>query len=462
MQYKIIFVVFILFILVASLCGCTDKIDPFTSNKDDLEDYFDSDASTSSNTNNENYYENSDYNNNHLSNSMTYVEVDPEISDTNIPSSIVEGEAITVKAMIKNSYDYTAYLYVYLYYSSCSEPDIQAITVGSNQQKPVSFDITLLRSDTYLRFVLKEDGEVKDQSLNQISVYYAILDVDIENIKYQWSRDSNDLPKCSVYIYYKIYNNGNGYAKNAIVSSNYHGKIKTIPYIYSNNYYSSYCVIYLNTDNRKGLYDRYYEYNFKIEVETDYSSDYKNQYILTPFTYTYLVTPDDPIVQSTIDSIISEKAWYDIRDDWEYIKEWVGEHVDYSYDDEEEKNPGGNLVGDGQPGGQYSQFARETIEKGTGDCEDHAILLTSLLRAYGYDSDEVYVIYGDTSEGYHGWVYLKVDLLWGAWEQWSYIEATRDGLLSGYRDLIEIGCNLPMGIHDYEEDFRFNDEYCSK
>lgn len=53
------------------------------------------------------------------------------------------------------------------------------------------------------------------------------------------------------------------------------------------------------------------------------------------------------------------------------------------------------------------QKASQTFEKKTGDCEDHAILLTSILLSRGYDA---YLVVGGT-EGTdtinHSWVYLK-------------------------------------------------------
>lgn len=40
---------------------------------------------------------------------------------------------------------------------------------------------------------------------------------------------------------------------------------------------------------------------------------------------------------------------------------------------------------------EYWQLPAETLRLGTGDCEDFAILLCTLLRAYGVPADEVYV-----------------------------------------------------------------------
>ena len=75
------------------------------------------------------------------------------------------------------------------------------------------------------------------------------------------------------------------------------------------------------------------------------------------------------------------------------IRGWVYSHIEYVPDD---KSHG---VED------YWQTPAETIALGTGDCEDFAILLVSLLRAYGAPDDQVYVAVGDDLNGlWHAYV----------------------------------------------------------
>jgi PKD repeat protein len=54
----------------------------------------------------------------------------------------------------------------------------------------------------------------------------------------------------------------------------------------------------------------------------------------------------------------------------------------------------------------YWQLPSTTIRLGTGDCEDQAILLTSLIRALGVSRENVHLVYGRI--GYHAWVEVKI------------------------------------------------------
>jgi len=148
------------------------------------------------------------------------------------------------------------------------------------------------------------------------------------------------------------------------------------------------------------------------------------------------VTPDDPVVRSLLENILQGKAWWDIRADWKVVRDWVKNNIVYAYDDEYESSPNpGTVVGDGRPGPEYWQLPRETIQLGQGDCEDQAILMVSLLRALGYDNDEVFAVHGDPAGGGvgHVWVVLRVWELWG-YEYWRLIEPTSGGLFTGAMD----------------------------
>jgi transglutaminase-like putative cysteine protease len=62
----------------------------------------------------------------------------------------------------------------------------------------------------------------------------------------------------------------------------------------------------------------------------------------------------------------------------------------------------------------YWQLPSTTIRLGTGDCEDQAILLTSLIRALGVSRENVHLVYGRMELirggliGYHAWVEVKI------------------------------------------------------
>ncbi len=67
----------------------------------------------------------------------------------------------------------------------------------------------------------------------------------------------------------------------------------------------------------------------------------------------------------------------------------------------------------------YWQLPSTTIRLGTGDCEDQAILLASLLRALGVPRENVRVVFGWISllwgeyVGHHVWVEVKIPREWG-------------------------------------------------
>lgn len=88
--------------------------------------------------------------------------------------------------------------------------------------------------------------------------------------------------------------------------------------------------------------------------------------------------------------------------------------IPYRFDSEDksllEAISGVAKIGDGRYGGDYMQTAEETVKEGYGDCEDHAILLQTLLEAlfiktYGYiPEDTLYIVCGSIiGGGGHCW-----------------------------------------------------------
>jgi len=120
-----------------------------------------------------------------------------------------------------------------------------------------------------------------------------------------------------------------------------------------------------------------------------------------------LVTPDDPLVVQTLKDIldqpqpeITEQNFYQSFEGYSHvfnrIVDWVGSHVSDVSDQSIHGVP------------DYWQLPAETLALGTGDCEDYAILLCSLLRAYGVSADQVYVAVGQTStKEDHAWLVEK-------------------------------------------------------
>ena len=107
----------------------------------------------------------------------------------------------------------------------------------------------------------------------------------------------------------------------------------------------------------------------------------------------YYITPYDPRVTSLRDEILEESLAI-LTPDWMKFRDWVGNKIEYRYDSE--------VHGERD----FWQFSNETIQLETGDCEDFSILLCSLLRSNGWETDSVYVIVGEQNNQYHAWVRL--------------------------------------------------------
>jgi len=140
------------------------------------------------------------------------------------------------------------------------------------------------------------------------------------------------------------------------------------------------------------------------------------------------ITPNEQSVVALKNQILKDK--FLLTPNWIAIRDWVGNNIKYKYDSE-------------VYGKEHWQLPKETIQRGTGDCEDYAILLCSLLRADGWTSSSVYVIVGEKDGSYHGWVKIK-------WEGIEYgIEPQQNGWSSLLLDF--------MWLSGYEAKYAFND-----
>ncbi len=107
----------------------------------------------------------------------------------------------------------------------------------------------------------------------------------------------------------------------------------------------------------------------------------------------HFITPNDPSVTTLRDEILQETLAV-LTPDWMKFRDWVGNRIDYKYDSD--------IHGERD----FWQFSNETIQLETGDCEDFSILLCSLLRSNGWNTDSVYVVVGEQNGQYHAWVML--------------------------------------------------------
>lgn len=148
------------------------------------------------------------------------------------------------------------------------------------------------------------------------------------------------------------------------------------------------------------------------------------------------ITPDDPAVKEFLQDILQSEAV--AFNDFEKLRDQVSSYISYQYDQ------------DIHGASEYWQLPSETIELRTGDCEDFAILLCSLLRAYGVPSDQVYVAVGFDKEQTGGHAYLVEKWYQGIWritepQAWAWAGVFLRDWATGV---------------SYDTTYCFNDKYC--
>jgi hypothetical protein len=152
------------------------------------------------------------------------------------------------------------------------------------------------------------------------------------------------------------------------------------------------------------------------------------------------ITPDAVEIKTAVQTIFSS-PWKKHYSDYDALREWVATRISYRRDYDVHK------VSD------YWQFPLETLERGTGDCEDVALLLCSLLRASGVPADQVYVAIGcpPGTKTYHA--YLCERYSKGIW---SMVEPQLDPITSAVSFTF-----LDWALtYDYSSDlYCFNDLY---
>lgn len=250
-----------------------------------------------------------------------------------------------------------------------------------------------------------------------------------------WERGANDLPVLTAAVSYVVENVGN-------VSAN----VITIEIALDSTYYSTETVYNLLpssgfTDSI--LFSLDYDQSKTVEIEASCED------VMVSWNCTVaaelprqpswgmsklFITPNEGCVQSTYKEIFSSDLPFTLVH-WMAIRNWVGENIEYVNDY------------DSHGVSEFWQLGRETLESRTGDCEDFAILLCSLLRADGWSADSVYVVVGKNEAGdYHAWVKIKIPLV-----GWYNIEPTQGGWYTGPGDIFVLSGYTP--IHN------FNDQY---
>ena len=248
-----------------------------------------------------------------------------------------------------------------------------------------------------------------------------------------WERGANDLPMLTVAVSYVVENVGN-------VSAD----VITIEIALDSIYYSTETVYDLLPSSEftdSILFSVNYDQSKTVEIEASCEN------VTVSWNYTVdaelprqpswgmsklFITPNEEYVQSAYNEIMDGFVlvhWFAIRD-------WVGGNIGYVNDY------------DSHGVSEFWQLGRETLEMRTGDCEDFAILLCSLLRADGWSADGVYVVVGQNEVGdYHAWVKIKIPLT----TLWYNIEPQLDGWNTLLGDF--------AALHGYTAVYNFNDQY---
>jgi predicted transglutaminase-like cysteine proteinase len=152
-----------------------------------------------------------------------------------------------------------------------------------------------------------------------------------------------------------------------------------------------------------------------------------------------LVIPDDPVVPQALQEALgtadttSTVAPSSIIADINKIRLWVYSNIKQTSD---EALHGVN---------DYWQTPAETLALKAGDCEDFAILVVSMLRAYGIPKDQVYIAVGDdANKNSHAFVVERYS--YGAWVEFDPQRVDDAVLLDGDMAL------------DYDIAYCFNDQ----
>jgi len=158
----------------------------------------------------------------------------------------------------------------------------------------------------------------------------------------------------------------------------------------------------------------------QLETEKSKSSQMLNQYASlkrqvnvrlgdTPEDRQSFITPSDSSVSAKVLEVTGGYS-EDINEYWrdcERLYRWVVSNISYSYDSYMPVLPE-TISGDLVWQQDYWRMPEETLEDETGDCEDMAVLLASMLRSYNEGEYRIWVLIIRSEESGHAAVAFPV------------------------------------------------------
>jgi hypothetical protein len=248
-----------------------------------------------------------------------------------------------------------------------------------------------------------------------------------------WTRNTaTDLPDYVTNVVCQVANTGN------TAASNVNLEIKVDGTLFATKFFSSLQVqaaesysflLRMPYDSSRNVFvyascsdsDDSYSFSIDAKFPRELNSDLAKLFI----------TPKEANVVSLENKILKDKLF--ITPNWIALRDWVGNNIQYKYDSAVHGTS------------EYWQFAKETLSLRSGDCEDHAILLCSLLRVSGFSSNDVFVVVGNKGNSYHAWV--KLNLATG----WYNLEPQENGWNTLIGDFLDLsGYHAIYQFNDYQ------------
>jgi hypothetical protein len=103
------------------------------------------------------------------------------------------------------------------------------------------------------------------------------------------------------------------------------------------------------------------------------------------------ITPDDPEISALVQEITEGYSEKELWQDYGRIYQWTMRNIVYSLDSRTPLLPE-NMNGKLEWGGDFWRFPIETLNDRTGDCEDTALLLTSMMLNYNERRFPVWIV----------------------------------------------------------------------